>query len=303
MKKITTVILLMMSFLTIAQDTFAVKNVRLFDGETVIENATIIVENGLISKVHAKKSKNKSVKTIDGTGKTLMPAMANAHVHAFMQGALREAAKAGVLNLLDMHGMEQFLPVLQKFNDSTDYANLYYAGSAATAPEGHGTQFGFPVPTLSKPEDAKTFVSDRVAAGFFVIPTLLTSIRALKQIRAVSPEGGFLSDDELKSEVKRLYDAGVPILAGTDPPNAQINYGDDLHKELKLIADSGIPNLDVLKGATSHIAKSFGLKNQGLIKKGYLANMILIHGNPLENIEDISNIEMVWKKGKKVKLD
>jgi len=132
---------------------------------------------------------------------------------------------------------------------------------------------------------------------------LLTSIKVLKQIKAGSPDAKFLSEDELKSEVKRLYDAGIPILAGTDPPNAQINYGDDLHKELKLISEAGIPNEDVLKGATSYTAKAFGLDKQGFIKEGYLANMILIDGNPLENIEDISKIEIVWKEGEKVKLD
>jgi len=371
---------LLMSLLTTAQDTFVIKNVRLFDGETVKENVSVLVKNGMISKVITKKFKDKSMAVVDGDDKTLMPAMTNAHVHAWAPGSMKEAAKAGVLNLLDMHGVEQYQEMMRKFNDSTDYANFYAAGSAATAPGGHGTQFGFPAPTLSKPEEAEQFIKDRITGkadyikiivepwkntlshetvkalisaahkqeriavvhiskvndayqvlnnnanglvhiwwdktlpehqlkqlakdkSFFVIPTLLTSIKAIAQMKLGSPNAQFLDDKTLKAEVKRLYDAGIPILAGTDPPNLQINYGDDLHKELKLISEAGVPNIDVLKSATSNTAIAFGLEKHGMIKEGYLANMVLINGNPLETIEDISNIESVWKQGKKVKLN
>jgi len=129
--------------------------------------------------------------------------------------------------------------------------------------------------------------------SFFVIPTLLTSIKATAQIKASNPAAKFLDEAALKSEVKRLFDA---------PPNVGINYGTDLHKELQLLSEAGIPNTAVLKGATSQTAEAFNLKNQGHIKPGYLANMILINGNPIETIQDISNIDSVWKVGKKVNL-
>ena len=56
-------------------------------------------------------------------------------------------------------------------------------------------------------------------------------------IKQRTPDAVFLSEEELKSEVKRLFDAGIIILAGTDPPNVQINYGTDLYKELKLLSE------------------------------------------------------------------
>lgn len=375
MKALITIISLLFTITLIAQDSFIIESVRLFDGESLKENMSIKIENGLISEVKKGKIKG-DLHRVDGTKKTLIPAMTNAHVHAWMPTNLSEAAKAGVLNLLDMHGVEMAQGMMRRFKDSTNYANYYAAGSAATAPEGHGTQYGFPAPTLSKPEEAKQFIADRIngnadyikiivepwkptlssetvaalieeshkaeklavvhvsrledaidvlsnnadglvhiwwdkeisntdlkslttSKSFFVIPTLLTTLGVFEAMGPTKKD--VLTKAQLLSEVKKMYDAGIPILAGTDPPNVGINYGTDLYKELKLISEAGIPNIDVIKGATSYTAKAFGLENLGFLQKGFKADMILINGDPFENIEDISKVETVWKLGQKVK--
>jgi hypothetical protein len=69
--------------------------------------------------------------------------------------------------------------------------------------------------------------------NFFIIPTLLTSQLALDAIRKNSPENNVMSNAAITAEVKKLYDAGIPLLTGTAPPNAQINYGTDLYKEMR----------------------------------------------------------------------
>ena len=46
-----------------------------------------------------------------------------------------------------------------------DRADLLSAGTLATAPGGHGTQFGMPIPTLTSAEEAEAFVNARVAEG------------------------------------------------------------------------------------------------------------------------------------------
>jgi imidazolonepropionase-like amidohydrolase len=355
-----------------AQEKILIKNVQVFDGDKVIKNTDVLIEGKHIVEIGVVNCD--TCKIIDGKGKTLLPAFTNAHVHTWSFQSLREAAKSGILNLFDMHGIEQVQASLKLYKDSVNYANYYVAGYAATAPNGHGTQYGFPVPTLAGSEDAKKFVKDRILAGadyikiilepwkttlsyktikaiideahaynkvavvhiskvvdafnvlndnadglvhlwwdktmpneqlttlakekdFFVIPTLLTSIRMIEMIKKNNPLAVALSEDELKSEVKRLYDAGIPILAGTDPPNAQINYGTDLFKELILLSESGIPTIDVLKGATSLPIKRFKLGKKGMIKVGYIADLVLIDGNPIEEIKDINKIHTVWKAG------
>jgi len=355
---------------------FVIKNVTLFDGEKLIEKTSVLVEDGIISEV-GKKIKT-TAEVIDGSGKFLMPGMTNSHVHAFMPFNFTEAANAGVLNLLDMHGMEQYQNTMQKTSlESANLARYFYAGAAATAPDGHGTQFGFPSPTLTSVEEAQEFVDARLANGAnhikiivepwkatlshdivkalidatharekkavvhisnvddayqvlmndadglvhvwwdkkmtdeqlaeisekenFIIPTVLTSHLALDNIRNSAPENTFLSNDDITVEVKRAYDAGIPILAGTDPPNANINYGVDLYKELDLLSKAGIPNLDVLKSATSLPAKHFELDKIGYVKEGYYADLILLNGDPIKDIQDISKIATIWKEGKVVR--
>ena len=360
-----------------AQSSFIIKDVTIFDGEQVLENTSVYIKNGIIEDIGTSIQLADTI--IDGTHKFLMPGMVNAHVHAWAKGALQQAAQAGVLSLLDMHGNEPLQTTLTQLKDSTQYARYFVAGFAATAPGGHGTQYGFPVPTLEKPEDAKSFVNERISNGadyikvivepwkttlshetvkaiikegheknkkvvvhvskmedgyqvlansadglvhlwsdqsipeeklkelihkksFFVIPTLLTIIRVQKAYFQKTEEETEKVKQFLLSEIKRLYDAGVTILAGTDPPNANINYGTDLYQEIQLLVEAGIPVRDALKSATSLPAIHFELPGIGMIKKGYDADLILLSKNPLDTIDHLSNIEAIWKKGKKVSL-
>ena len=371
-------LLLLFTVQLISAQSFVINNVTVFDGEKVMGPTSVLVENGMIAKV----SNTIGVRTqqIDGSGKFLMPAMTNSHVHAWAPTSLSEAAKAGVVNLLDMHGVEMAQGMMKSLRDSTNFARYYVAGAAATAPGGHGTQYGFPTPTLTTPEEATPFVTDRWNAGahylkiivepwketlthetvkalidaaharemnavvhiskaadakqvlqnnanglvhmwwdqevgvqdlitlkkdrdFFIMPTLLTSQLALANIRKSAPENSFMTDAQLSHQVKLFYDAGIPLLAGTDPPNANINYGTDLYKELDLLSKAGIPNLEVLKSATSLPAKYFKLGKTGSIKPGYKADLILLKENPLNDIQNISTIETVWKDGKVVARD
>lgn len=376
MKYILLLVLISQWATVTAQDDFIISNVTLFDGTEIKNNISVFIKDGIIETIAPEIKGDYEV--IDGSGKFLMPGMTNAHVHAFSPLSLVEAANAGVLNVLDMHGMEPMQEFMVSLRDSTNYARFFRAGYAATAPDGHGTQYGFPVPTLQKPEDVKQWVADRVASSvdhikiivepwkntldsetvaaiieeahnankvvvahvskeedayvtiksgvdglvhiyddksmsedrlkeltenhnFFIIPTILT-------IREIQPlyydktaEETTIIEKALLKEVKRFYDAGIPILAGTDPPNANINMGTDLYKELVLFAKAGIPLLNVLKSATSLPADHFELENIGYIKEGFIADLLLLEKNPLEDINSLSTISTVWKCGKKVR--
>jgi imidazolonepropionase-like amidohydrolase len=149
----------------------------------------------------------------------------------------------------------------------------------------------------------KEMTSDELAVlkdkSFFVIPTTLTTLRALKTMGDEAWQ--YLSKEGLFEQIRQLHEAGIPILAGTDPPNLEINYGTDLYKELELLSEAGLSNLEVLKAATSNIALSFGLEDKGFVKPGYLADLLLLEKNPIEDINHISSIVQIWKEGKPLK--
>lgn len=92
---------------------------------------------------------------------------------------------------------------------------------------------------------------------------------------------------------KRMYDAGVPILAGTDAAAGLM-----LHRELELEVQAGIPPAKSLQIATLNAAKLLKHeKDLGSIATGKLADFVLVDGNPAEHISDIRRCRLVMKDG------
>ncbi len=146
---------------------FAIRDVRVFDGERVIERATVLVRDGRIETVAADAAVAEGVAVVDGKGRTVLPGLIDAHVHAWGD-ARRDALRFGVTTEVDMHGDAARLPQLKAQRDAlqaTDEADLWAAGTAVTAPGGHGTQYGFSIPTLAPGDDAAAFVAARVGEG------------------------------------------------------------------------------------------------------------------------------------------
>jgi imidazolonepropionase-like amidohydrolase len=93
--------------------------------------------------------------------------------------------------------------------------------------------------------------------------------------------------------VKMLYDAGVPLVAGTD---AMAGFA--LHRELELYAEAGIPPAEVLRIATLGAARVMKRDGElGSVAPGKLADLILVEGNPAERIADIRRVALVVKDG------
>ena len=93
--------------------------------------------------------------------------------------------------------------------------------------------------------------------------------------------------------LKKLYDNGITIVAGTDQGS-----GYALHRELEIYSQSGIPAPQVLRMATLTAARVMKRDNElGSIAPGKLADMILVNGDPTTNISDIRKIDLVIKGG------
>jgi cytosine/adenosine deaminase-related metal-dependent hydrolase len=98
---------------------------------------------------------------------------------------------------------------------------------------------------------------------------------------------------------KRMYDAGIPILAGTDALAGLM-----LHRELELEVKAGIPPAKALQIATWNAAKLLKQEKElGSIAPGKLADLVLVEGNPAETISDIRRCRLVVKNGVLYKSD
>ena len=83
-----------------------------------------------------------------------------------------------------------------------------------------------------------------------------------------------------------LHKAGVPIMAGTDALGLPfVIPGTSLHKELRLLEESGLTPYEVLQAATTIPSKFLGKENEfGTIAPGKRADLLLVEGNPLEDL-------------------
>ncbi|MBW3566487.1 MAG: amidohydrolase family protein [Proteobacteria bacterium] len=88
-----------------------------------------------------------------------------------------------------------------------------------------------------------------------------------------------------------LHKEGVTIMPGTDGAP-----GYSLHGELFEWVRSGIPAAKVLQAATLVPSKRFGLDHEiGSIARGKRAELVLVDGDPVNNIEDLRNIRLVMQ--------
>ena len=145
---------------------FVVRNVRVFDGENTIANTNVVVRDGKIEAMGGDVPSGLTV--VDGTGRTLLPGLIDAHTHVFGDALVR-ALQFGVTTELDMftdHSLAKTMRAEQARPGGTaGRADMLSAGTLITAPGGHGTEYGMRIPTLESPKDAKSFVDARVAEG------------------------------------------------------------------------------------------------------------------------------------------
>lgn len=106
----------------------------------------------------------------------------------------------------------------------------------------------------------------------------------------------FLSVDEYIEFVKEIHRNGITLLAGTDSPGADLNFGSDFIEELMYYKKVGLSNEEILRTATGNPAKVFDLP-VGLLKEGSKANLILLTNSPLDDLTNLKKIEIIWKNG------
>ena len=97
--------------------------------------------------------------------------------------------------------------------------------------------------------------------------------------------------------VRRLHEAGCPVLAGTDAPNPGTVHGASLHRELGHLVRAGLSPEAALAAATGAPAQVFGLTGRGVIRPGARADLLLTGGRPDAGIAASAQIAGVWKDG------
>ena len=101
------------------------------------------------------------------------------------------------------------------------------------------------------------------------------------------------------ANVKRMFDAGILLAAGTDAPYPGDYYGEGLQRELELLVEAGLKPLEVISLATRNAARLVRADAEwGTVEPGKAADLLLVRGDPSTRISDTRNIVMVIQAGR-----
>jgi imidazolonepropionase-like amidohydrolase len=99
----------------------------------------------------------------------------------------------------------------------------------------------------------------------------------------------------------RAWQAGVPLVTGSDAGNFLVLHGPTVQHEIELWVAAGIPIEVALQAATSNAARLLRAASRfGTIEKGKEATLLLVDGNPLQDVKALSAISAVFMKGERV---
>lgn len=151
------------------------------------------------------------------------------------------------------------------------------------------------------------------ARGGVLVPTLVMMrgvseavgrqlmFRVLRRLRIAPP----VEYAHARGSVAAASKAGLTIVAGTDANNEagvpfSPRHGSALADELELLVDAGLTPTAAIRSATAAPAKTFGLDDRGAIAGGLRADLMLVDGEPTDDIAAIRNVRGVWIAGVRV---
>ncbi len=150
-------------------------------------------------------------------------------------------------------------------------------------------------------------IEEMLEAGTYLVPTISALHNILehadKGIPAYMVEKSEQVAEQQRESLISFYRAGGLLAMGTDAGTPFNLHGANAW-ELKLMVDYGISEKDALRAGCSAGAELLGLAEHGCIQTGAVADLLLVKGNPLEDITmagDYHNHLGVYKKGQLVK--
>jgi imidazolonepropionase-like amidohydrolase len=265
------------------------------------------VEAGVdMIKVYSKLDKEVFLAIVDEAQKSGLKVVGHVPEEIYIE----DAAAAGQQSIEHLFGFERVIG-----KSLGEQVKLTFTGLGSDA--GYFSRFD-----EVDPKDLESVYLRLRASGVTICPTILvfktgTHISAIKsgnypQSEYISPM--FLDSWKLQwtsqenlpdfiwqnwaQMVKGLNDAGVPLMVGTDLSVPGILPGFSVHEEMAVWQEAGIPPADILRSATLVPVQFMDRQDRlGSIEEDKTASMILVRGNPLEDVQNAQNIEGVLLRG------
>jgi imidazolonepropionase-like amidohydrolase/ABC-type multidrug transport system permease subunit len=241
----------------------------------------------------------------------------------FGEGMLYNRMDVALARAVAEEARAQNLPVAAHTGDSRDVADAVDFGTASVE---HGSwRDAIPDAVLKKMAQEGIYLDPTLAVGEAYSQYFAGKADALNNslVQQVAPAGilkatrEFLASgqgvdaaksaifagarDHARANLLRAWKAGVPLVTGSDSGNPLVFDGPSMHHELQLWVQAGIPAAVALQAATGNAAKLLRAQNRiGVIREGMDADLLLVDGNPLQDISATERISLVVFKGERV---
>jgi imidazolonepropionase-like amidohydrolase len=107
--------------------------------------------------------------------------------------------------------------------------------------------------------------------------------------------------EKIQDFIRRYVRAGGKIRVGSDPNSILPAWA--VHVEMQLLTEAGLTPMEAILAATRNAAEMIHKEKEiGVIAPGSYADIVVVQGNPLQDITKTRNIKMVFKEGKEIKL-
>ena len=191
---------------------FTITDVRIFDGRGVLEATHARIADDRIDAAGDASVQGADDVLVDGRGGTLLPGLIDAHVH-LLPGCTQLAAVFGVTTLIDQFSKPEAIEPERAAVGAAVRASgpvradLRTSSVGATAPGGHPTMAYAPLPYVTGPADAASFVEARLEEGATHLKVVLDD------------ESGTLLDiptldaATIEALVRRAHEHGLPVVA------------------------------------------------------------------------------------------
>ena len=195
-----------------------------------------------------------------------------AGVDGLLHGIIDEAIDQDFIGLMKKNGAS-YVPTLTMFEDVADVA------AAARRQGTHWDQLGL------QPAGVYQFFAS--PQGVQIFQTLLDNTALAKERLPV-----------LRANLKRVFDAGVPVVMGSDTGFFGVFLGAASQVEMELMVEAGLTPAQTIAAATINAARMIGReKEQGSVEAGKLADLLILDANPRDDIRSIRRIHRVVKGG------
>lgn len=271
-------------------------NVIPMDRERVIENQTVVVRDGRIIKIVPNSKifkKGAGSLVIDARGKYLVPGWAEIHAHVPpiddlepMKEVLMLYLANGITTIRGMLGHPKHLELRSKINSGAVLGPHFYATGLPTQALAERWLSALlaeeftddPEMKYAKPQDVQNWV--KAKNTYMANPNFSKEhAEKLVQIRR-----------------KLIYECqknGVELLLGSDAPQVFNVPGFSIHHEMQYMVDAGLTPYETLRMGTVNVASYLNKPDSGIIKPGNVSDLVLLNGNPLNDISQTRTIEGV----------